>query len=180
MAEKSKFGFNLVIDIGVLIVLASVCKAFGDTGTKIYGFIFLCYCYKWGKQYYRSKTICGSCSKRIPKEAAFCPFCGSNWVTTIGALKQREDEQKQKKLLADKIKIEEATRLKTARNRYKALQTAKYCSHCDGIYESDYIYCMKCQSKTVALPKETILGKMKKEFPGIVSEGKDLDLLLLS
>jgi len=93
MAEKSKFGFNLVIDIGVLIVLASVCKAFGNTGTKIYGFIFLCYCYKWKMQYYRSKTICGSCKKSLPKEASFCPYCGSNRITIIGELRKREEKK---------------------------------------------------------------------------------------
>jgi hypothetical protein len=39
---------------------------------------------------------------------------------------------------------------------------------------------MKCQSKTVSLPKETILGRMKKGFPGIVSEEKDLETLFLN
>ena len=71
MAKQGSCWGTIVIEfIGLGLIGNYLFKPFGHTGEKIFGFIVLCFCFRWALLYYRSKTICGSCKKSLPREAS--------------------------------------------------------------------------------------------------------------
>ena len=128
------------------------------------------------KELERKQRCCSKCKTVVTKNSKFCPGCGHDNFTTLGAIEDHEAEQLRLKMESDKrrLAVEREVKMKqqkereflvAVRKRCKEILHFRYCQQCHKSFTHEYSYCDSCGNKTSDLPREYALQFARDEFP---------------
>jgi len=119
------------------------------------------------------EKVCLKCKKLVPREASYCPVCGSDYVYTRGQIKKYKQQAIEEK---EQLNIEKCDPEKIIKWLPEKLEQIRksvyYCKNCDTVNGMKYSFCMKCGSKPVELPLEKIDRKL------YLIKRREIDVLL--
>jgi len=111
-------------------------------------------------------AYCSNCGEKLPKDADFCPRCGTKTMRTPGASASTTTSEEMRQAFAKmSVEIEKAFTL-AAKEIQTAFQTARenmqkstqkepiVCGNCGEKNPGDSVYCFKCGKKLETQGKE--------------------------
>ncbi len=110
-------------------------------------------------------TYCYNCGEKLPKDADFCPRCGTKTMRTSGASASPMSEEMRQAFEKMSVELEKAFTL-AAKEIQTAFQSARenmqksaqkepiVCNHCGQKNPGDSIYCYNCGKKLEPVAKE--------------------------
>lgn len=129
------------------------------------------------KKHDKSTVVCDACHAEAPIGSKFCPACRHTSLTRKKEFKKEELKNKIAQAKIDRQQAELNKRIAKAKEYYEYARTMRLCRACNTAFGSEAQYCANCGGATDGVSSDIVLTWMIAEFPDIVANTKDIDML---